>query len=86
VELFFFLIYSFFGIAYDCDMDKRIEVFITLKEAAETLQVSKSTVLKYIRRGSIRAIFDRFPGRYLIETESLKTFAKKRFVELPHDD
>jgi hypothetical protein len=65
-------------------MDKVTEVYITLKEATREANVSRTTILKYVKRGRLKAIYDHLPGRYLIELASLRAFANSRYINLPY--
>lgn len=53
-----------------------MEDFLTVKEAAEKLQLIEATVRGYIRNGTLKAT--KLSGAYFITKEDLDAFLKKR--------
>jgi hypothetical protein len=62
------------------------QIFISAEDGAKIANVSKVTILKHIKKGHIRAIYDRVRGSYLVDLWSVNDFARNRYLELPHDE
>lgn len=56
-------------------------IFISLRDVMEILKISKTTAIRLIRKGELRAMRDLLQNRFLVSEESVKEFMKNRFRE-----
>lgn len=63
-------------------MDNKTPIFVSAQEAANTSNISKVTILKYVEKGRIRAVYDQIRNAYLIDLKSLMAFNESRYIEI----
>ena len=60
--------------------------FLTLKEVADAVKVSESTVRRWTRSGSLKAYKIGLRGQLRIKEEDLKNFIEEQLVQVENPD